>query len=71
MKKIEHKQLPRIQPKLNIITSPIAQEIRRSCKAGECSAEQAMVQVIAARVTTARQLRYRRLEGRSNRRRPP
>ena len=28
---------------LNVITSPIAQAIRRSYMAGECSAEQAMV----------------------------
>ena len=43
MKKIDPKQLPRIQSKLNVITSPIAQETRRSYTAGDCSAEQAMV----------------------------
>jgi len=76
VKKIDPKQLPRIQPKLNVITnssklnvitSPTAQEIRRSCTAGECSAEQAMVQMIAVRVTTARQPMHRKLQGRSNR----
>jgi len=45
LKKIDQKQLPRIQSKLNVITSPIAQETRRSYMAGECSAEQAMVQM--------------------------
>ena len=38
---IDPKQLPRIQSKLNIITGPIAQEIRRSYTSGKCSAEQA------------------------------
>ena len=56
LKKIDPKQLPRIQSKLNVITSPLAQETRRSYMAGECSAEQAMVQMIAVRVTTARKL---------------
>jgi len=42
MKKIDP-QLPRIQSKFNVITSPISQETRRSYTAGECSAEQAMV----------------------------
>ena len=41
LKKIDPKQLPDIQLKLNVITSPIAQEIRRSYTAGECGAEQA------------------------------
>jgi len=54
LKKTDPKQLPRIQSKLNVITSPIAQETPKSCTAGECSAEQAMVQMIAVRVTTAR-----------------
>jgi len=67
LKKIDPKQLPRIQSKFNVITGPIAQEIRRSYTAGECSAEQAMVQMIAVRVTTARQLMHRKPEGRSNR----
>ena len=67
LKKIDTKQLPRIQSKLNVITGPIAQEIRRSYTAGECSAEQAMVQMIAVRVTTARQLMHIKPEGRSNR----
>jgi len=40
LKKIDPKQLPRIQSKLNVITSPIAEETRRSYTAGECSAEQ-------------------------------
>ena len=73
MKKIDPKQLPRIQSKLNVITSPIAQETRRSYTACECSAEQAMVQMIAVRVTPiARQLMHRKLEGQSNRgTRPP
>jgi len=66
LKKIDPKQLPRIQSKLNAITSPIAQETRKSYMAGECSAEQAMVQIIAVRVTTARQLMHRKPEGRSN-----
>ena len=66
LNKIDPKQLPHIRPKLNVITSPIAQEIRRSYTAGECSAEQAMVQIIAVRVTTSRQLMHRNLEGRSN-----
>ena len=57
LKKIDPKQLPRIQSKLNVITSPIARETRRSYMAGECSAEQAMVQMIAVRVTTARKLK--------------
>ena len=35
--------------------------------AGECSAEQAMVQMIAVRVTTARKLMHEKPEGRSNR----
>jgi len=60
------KQLPRIQSKLNVITSPIAQETRRSYMAVECSAEQAMVQMIAVRVTTARKLMHEKPEGRSN-----
>jgi endonuclease/exonuclease/phosphatase family metal-dependent hydrolase len=68
LKKIDPKQLPRIQSKLNVITSPIAQETRRSYMAGECSAEQAMVQMIAVRVTTARKLMHEKPEGRSNRR---
>jgi len=47
LKKIDPKQLPCIRPKLNVMTSPTAQEIRRSYMAGECSTEQAMVQMIA------------------------
>jgi len=35
--------------------------------AGECSAEQAMVQMIIVRVTTARKLMHEKPEGRSNR----
>ena len=54
LKKIDPKQLPHTQPKLNVITSPTAKEMRRSYTAGECSAEQAMVQTIDVRVTTAR-----------------
>jgi len=65
LKKIDPKQLPRIQSKLNVITSPIAQETRRSYTAGEFSAEQAMVQMIAVRVTTARKLMHEKPEGRS------
>jgi len=71
LKKIHPKQLPRIQSKLNVITSPIAQEIRRSYTAGEYSAEQAMVQMIAVRVTTARKLMHEKPEGRSHRQRGP
>jgi len=56
LEKIDKKQLPRIQSKLNLITSPIAQETRRSYTAGECSAEQAILQMIVLQVTTARQL---------------
>jgi len=67
LKKIDPKQLPRIQSKLNVITSPIAQGTRRSYLAGECSAEQAMVQMIAVRVTTARKLMHEKPEGRNNR----
>jgi len=66
IKNIDPKQLPRIQAKLNVITSPIAQETRRSYTAGECSAEQAMVQMIAVRVTTVRKLMHEKPEGRSN-----
>ena len=66
LKKIDPKQFPRIWPKLNVITSLIAQEIRRSYMLGECIAEQAMVQMIAVRVTTARQLMHRKLEGQNN-----
>jgi len=71
LKKIDPKQLPHIKTKLNVITSPIAQEIRRSYTAGECSAEPAMVQMIAVRVTTVRQLMHRKPEGRSNRNKAP
>jgi len=67
LKKIDPKQLSRIQSKLNVITSLIAQETRRSYTAGECSTEQAMVQIIAVRVTTARQLIHEKPGGRSNR----
>ena len=67
LKKIDPKQLPCIQSKLNVITSPIAQETRRSYMTGECSAEQAMVQMIAVRVTTARKFMHEKSEGRSNR----
>ena len=70
LKKIDPKQLkedrpkaPRIWQKLYVITSPTAQEIRRSYTAGEYSAEQAMVQMIAARVT---QLMHRKPEGQNN-----
>jgi len=66
LKTIDPKQLPRIQSKLDVITSPIAQETRRSYTADECSAEQAMVQIIAVRVTTARKLMHEKPEGRSN-----
>jgi len=68
LKKIDPEQLPRIKSKLNVITSPIAQETRRSYMAGECSAEQAMVQMIAVRVTTARKLMHENPEGRNNQR---
>jgi len=71
LKKIDPKQLPRIQSKLNVITSQIAQETRRSYMAGECSAEQAMVQMIAVRVTTARKLMHGKPEGPSSGTRPP
>jgi len=71
LKKIDKKQLPRIQSKLNEIISQSAQDTRRSYTAGECSAEQAMVQMIAVRVTTARQLMHRKQEGRSNQERGP
>jgi len=62
LKKIDPKQLPRIQSKLDVIASLIAQETRRSYTAGECSAEQAMVQMIAVRVTTARNLMHEKPE---------
>jgi len=65
-KKRDPKQLPHIQPKLNVITSPIAQEIRRGYTAGECNAEKEMVQMIAVQVTTAIQLMHRNPEGRRN-----
>jgi len=72
VKKIDPQQLPRMHSKLNVITSPIAQETRRSYAAGECSAEQAMVQMNAVRVTAARKLMHEKPEGRSNRgTRPP
>ena len=72
LKKIDPKQLPRIQSKLNVITSLIAQETRRSYATGECSAEQGMVQMIAVRVTTVRKLMHENPEGRSNQgMRPP
>jgi len=67
LKKIDPKQLPRIQSKPNVITSPIAEETRRNYMAGECSAEQATVQMIAVRVTTVRKLMHEKPEGRSNR----
>jgi len=38
LENVDSKQLPRIQPKLNVITSPIAQEISRSYTAGEVGA---------------------------------
>jgi len=63
---MDPKQLPHIQPKLNVTASTKAQEIRRSYTAGECSAEQAMVQLINVRVTTARQLMHKSPAGRSN-----
>jgi len=56
LKKIDPKQLHHLQPKLSVTTSPIAQEICRSYTAGECSTEQAMVQIIDVLVTIARQL---------------
>ena len=71
MKKIDPKQLSRIQSKRNVITSPIAQETRRSYTVGECSAEQVMVQMIAVLVTTARQLMHQKPECRSNRNEAP
>jgi len=40
LKKMDPRQLPHILPKLNVITSPIAQEIRKSYTAGERSAKQ-------------------------------
>jgi len=67
LKKIDPKQLPRIQSKLDVITSLIPQETRRSYMAGECSAEQETVQMIAVRVTTARKPMHEKQEGRSNR----
>jgi len=67
LRKIDPKLFPRIQSKLNVITSLIAQETRRSYTAGECSAEQAMVQMIAVRVTTAKKLMHEKPKGRSNR----
>jgi hypothetical protein len=67
LKKIDTKQIPRIQSRLNIITRPIAQETLRSYTAGECSAEHAMVQMIDVRVTSARTLVHKNPEGRSNR----
>ena len=67
LRKIDPKRLPRIQSKLNVIISPIAQETRRSYTAGKCSAEQAIVQMIDVRVTTARQLMHRKPKGQSNR----
>jgi len=63
LKKIDPKHLPRIRPKLNVITSLMAQEIRSSYTAGECSAEQATVQMITVQVSTARQLMHKKLEG--------
>jgi len=63
LKKIDPNQLPHIQSELNVITSPIAQETRRSYTAGECSAKRAKVQMIAVRVTTARELMHEYLEG--------
>jgi len=67
LKKIDTKQIPRIQSRLNAITRPIAQETLKSYEAGECSAEQAMVHTIDTRVTTARTLMHKNPEGRSNR----
>ena len=65
--KIDPKQLPRIQSKLNVITRPIAQETLRSYTAGECSAEHAMVQMIDVQVISARTFMHKNPEGRSNR----
>jgi len=65
LKKIDPKQLPRIQSKLKVITSPIAEGTCRSYMVGECSAEQAMVQMMAVRVTTARKLMHEKPEGRN------
>jgi len=70
LKKIDPKQLTRIQLKLNVITSKTAQETRTSYMAGECSAEQAMVQMIAVQVTTARKRMHEKPEGRSNQTKP-
>jgi len=67
LKEIDPKELPCIQSKLIVITSPIAQETHRSYMEGECSAEQAIVQMIAVRVTTARKLMHENPECRSNR----
>jgi len=47
LKEIDPKELPCIQSKLHVITSPMARETCRSYMAGECSTEQAMVQMIA------------------------
>jgi len=70
-KKIDPKQIPRIQAKQHVITSPIVPEIRKSYTAGECSTKQVMVQMIVVRIATARQLMYKRPEGRSSRERGP
>jgi len=43
-------QLSRIQPKLDVTTSPTAQEINRSYTVGECSTEQAMMQMIKSSI---------------------
>jgi len=66
-KKIDPKQIPRIQSKLDAIMRPIAQQIITDINEGKCIKEVGLRCVVESRVATAGMLMHKNQLGRDNR----
>jgi len=66
-KKIDPKQIPRIQSKLDVIMRPIAQQIIADINEGKCIKEVGLRGVVESRVATAGMLIHKNSLGRDNR----
>jgi len=67
VKKFDPKQIPRIQPKLDAIIRPIAQQIIADINEGKCIKEVGLRAVVESRVVTAGMLMHKNPSGRDNR----
>ena len=66
-KKVDPKQIPRIQSKLDAIMRPIAQQIITDINEGKCIKEVGLRGVVESRVATAGMLMHKNPLGRDNR----